>query len=137
RVERPILAGDVETGLVFMRMDEGLDTGGVYACASTAIGSKETAGELHARLTDLGTRLLVEHLPRVLETKPIPQHGEATYAEKLSVCEFHIDGSRPADELARVVRAGNPRPGAWMVIRGRRVKVWSALAEQGVGSQVA
>src|SRR5262249_12745587 len=78
---RAIRAGDLETGVCFMRIDEGLDTGGVYACASTAIGSKETAGELHARLTDLGTRLLVEHLPRVLETKPIPQHGEATYAE--------------------------------------------------------
>jgi len=132
-VERAILAGDLETGVCFMRIDEGLDTGGVYACASTAIGSKETAGELHARLTDLGTRLLVEHLPRVLETKPIPQHGEATYAEKLSVGEFHIDGSRPADELARVVRAGNPRPGAWMIVGGKRVKVWRARAEPGEG----
>ncbi|HMF03570.1 MAG TPA: methionyl-tRNA formyltransferase [Acidimicrobiia bacterium] len=132
-VERAILAGDLETGVCLMRIDEGLDTGGVYACASTAIGSKETAGELHVRLTDLGTRLLLEHLPRVLETEPIPQHGEATYAEKLSVDEFHIDGSRPADELVRVVRAGNPRPGAWMIVDGRRVKIWRARTEPGEG----
>jgi methionyl-tRNA formyltransferase len=132
-VERAILAGDLETGVCLMRIDEGLDTGGIYACASTAIGSKETAGELHARLTDLGTQLLVEHLPRVLETEPIPQHGEPTYAEKLSVEEFHVDGSRPADELARIVRAGNPRPGAWMIVDGKRVKVWRARAEPGEG----
>lgn len=132
-VERAILAGDLETGVCLMRIDEGLDTGGVYACTSTAIGSKETAGELHARLTDLGTQLLVEHLPRVLDTDPIPQHGEPTYAEKLSVEEFHIDGSRTADELARTVRAGNPRPGAWMIVDGKRVKVWRARAEPGEG----
>jgi methionyl-tRNA formyltransferase len=132
-VERAILAGDLETGVCLMRIDEGLDTGGIYACASTAIGSKETAGELRARLTDVGTRLLVEHLPRVLETEPIPQHGEATYAEKLSVDEFHIDGLRPADELARVVRAGNPRPGAWMTVDGKRIKVWRARTEPGEG----
>ena len=132
-VERAILAGDLETGVCLMRIDEGLDTGGVYACTSTAIGSKETAGELHARLTDLGTQLLVEHLPRVLDTDPIPQHGEPTYAEKLSVEEFHIDGSRTADELARIVRAGNPRPGAWMIVDGKRVKVWRARAEPGEG----
>jgi methionyl-tRNA formyltransferase len=130
-VERAILAGDLETGVSLMRIDEGLDTGGVYASASTAIGSKETAGELHARLTELGTRLLLEHLPRVLEVEPVPQHGEPTYAEKLTVDEFRIDGSRPAEELARVIRAGNPRPGAWMVADGRRVKVWRAWPEPG------
>jgi methionyl-tRNA formyltransferase len=132
-VERAILAGDLETGVCLMRIDEGLDTGGVYACASTAIGSKETAGELRSRLTDLGAGLLVEHLPRVLETEPIPQRGEPTYAEKLSVDEFHIDGRRPAEELARLVRAGNPRPGAWMIVDGKRVKVWRARAEPGEG----
>lgn len=132
-VERAILAGDLETGVCLMRIDEGLDTGGVYACASTAIGSRETAGELRTRLTDVGTQLLVEHLPRVLETEPVPQHGEPTYAEKLTVDEFHIDGSRPAGELARVVRAGNPRPGAWMIVDRKRVKIWRARAEPGEG----
>jgi methionyl-tRNA formyltransferase len=133
-VERAILAGDTDTGVCLMRIDEGLDTGGVYASASTSIGSDETAGELHARLTELGTHLLLEHLPRVPHTEPAPQEGEPTYAEKLTVDEFRIDPRRPAAELARLVRAGNPRPGAWMIVGGQRVKVWRARAEGGMGA---
>ncbi|HKF92487.1 MAG TPA: methionyl-tRNA formyltransferase [Acidimicrobiia bacterium] len=132
-VERAILAGDTETGVCLMRIEEGLDTGGIYASVSTPIAPEETAGELHERLTELGTRLLLEHLPLVPERGPVPQEGEPTYAEKLAVDEFRIDGSRPAVEVARVVRAGNPRPGAWMVVEGKRVKVWRALAEAGEG----
>jgi methionyl-tRNA formyltransferase len=132
-VERAILAGDIETGVCLMRIDEGLDTGGIYASVSTLIEPEETAGELHARLTVLGTRLLLEHLPLVPETERVPQEGEPTYAEKLTVDEFRIDGSRPAEELARVVRAGNPRPGAWMVVDGKRIKVWRARPEPGDG----
>jgi methionyl-tRNA formyltransferase len=125
-VERAILAGDTETGVCLMRIEEGLDTGGVYACASTPIDADETAGALHARLVHLGTHLLLEHLAAIPEMDPKPQQGKPTYAEKLSVEEFRLDPNRPAAELARVVRAGNPRPGAWMVVRGKRVKVWRA-----------
>ena len=132
-VERAILAGDSETGVCLMRIEEGLDTGGIYASVSTPIAPEETAGELHERLIELGTRLLLEHLPLVPERGPVPQAGDPTYAEKLAVDEFRIDGSRPAVEVARVVRAGNPRPGAWMVVEGKRVKVWRALAEAGEG----
>lgn len=132
-VERAILAGDTETGASLMRIEEGLDTGGIYASASTPIGPDETAGELRARLADLGTQLLLEHLPRLPETEPVPQQGEPSYAEKLNVDEFRIDPSRPADELTRLVRAGNPRPGAWMVVGGKRVKVWRAHAARGDG----
>jgi len=132
-VERAILAGDTETGVCLVRIEEGLDTGGIYASVSTPIAPEETAGELHERLTELGTRLLLEHLPLVPERGPVPQAGDPTYAEKLAVDEFRIDGSRPAVEVARVVRAGNPRPGAWMVVEGKRVKVWRALAEAGEG----
>jgi methionyl-tRNA formyltransferase len=132
-VERAILAGDTETGVCLMRIEEGLDTGGIYASVSTPIEPEETAGELHARLTALGTRLLLEHLPLVPETEPVSQEGEPTYAEKLAVDEFRIDGSRPAPEVARVVRAGNPRPGAWMIVDGKRVKVWRARPESGDG----
>jgi methionyl-tRNA formyltransferase len=132
-VERAILAGDTETGVCLMRIEEGLDTGGIYASVSTPIEPEETAGELHERLTALGTRLLLEYLPLVPETEPVPQEGEPTYAEKLTVDEFQIDGSRPATEVARVVRAGNPRPGAWMVVDGKRVKVWRARPDSGDG----
>jgi methionyl-tRNA formyltransferase len=132
-VERAILAGDTETGVCLMRIDEGLDTGGVYASASTPIGAGETAGELGARLVALGTDLLLEHLPRIPSIELVPQRGEPTYAEKLSVEEFRIDPRRQAAELARLVRAGNPRPGAWMVVDGKRFKVWRAQVDEGDG----
>ncbi len=133
-VERAILAGDDETGVCLMRIDEGLDTGGVYASVSTPVEQEETAGELHGRLTELGTRLLLDTLPRVPETEPVPQDGEPIYAEKLTVEEFRIDGTRPSIELHRVVRAGNPRPGAWMIVNGQRIKVWRAHLEGGHGT---
>jgi methionyl-tRNA formyltransferase len=132
-VERAILAGDSETGVCVMRIDSGLDTGPVFACERTAIDPDETAGELRGRLVELGTRLMVETLPRVPELEPQPQEGEPTYADKLMVDEFEIDWTRPADEIMQVVRAGNPRPGAWTTVGGARLKVWRAtLNEQGV-----
>lgn len=128
-VERAILAGDTETGVCVMQLEEGLDTGPVYASRGVAIGSDETAGELRARLVAAGTELLVATVPAVPTTTPTPQRGEATYAEKLDVDEFRLDWSRPAEELARVVRAGNPRPGAWTLAGGKRLKVWRAHAD--------
>lgn len=130
-VERAILAGDAETGVCLMQLDEGLDTGPVYDCVRTAIGADETAGELRARLVDLGAALLVERLPGVGRVLPTPQVGAATHAAKLEVAEFRLDPRRPASELARLVRAGNPRPGAWATIGGRRMKVLRAHAAGG------
>ena len=125
-VERAILAGDSETGVAVMAIERGLDTGPVYAMEAVPIGADETAGELRARLVERGTGLMVETLPRVPDTDPVPQEGEATYAEKLTVDEFRLDWSRPGEELARIVRAGNPRPGAWATADGKRLKVWRA-----------
>jgi len=130
-VERAILDGDTETGVCVMQIDAGLDTGPVYATAVTPIAATETAGELRERLVELGTQLLVETLPRVPTTEPVAQHGDAVYAEKLTVDEFRLDAARPASELARVVRAGNPRPGAWLVVDGSRVKVLRAHVVDG------
>ena len=125
-VERAILAGDTETGVDLMRIEAGLDTGPVFARARVPIGPDETAGELHARLVEAGTALLRTHLDEIPDAEPEPQVGEATYADKLEVEEFRLDPERAAHELALVVRAGNPRPGAWFVAGGRRVKVWRA-----------
>jgi methionyl-tRNA formyltransferase len=133
-VERAILAGDSETGVCVMELEEGLDTGPVYACARTAIGDDETAGELRARLVALGTTVLVDTLPDVGVRAPEPQVGEPTYAQKLSVDEFRLDPARPASVLAQVVRAGNPRPGAWLAVDGRRLKVLRAHPVAGTGA---
>ncbi|MGZ6973388.1 MAG: methionyl-tRNA formyltransferase [Acidimicrobiia bacterium] len=123
-VERAILAGDAETGVDIMAIEAGLDTGPVFASARTAIDPGETAGELHARLVELGTGLLLRTLPDISTTSPVPQEGEPTYAEKLTVDEFELDPAAPAADLARLVRAGNPRPGAWILVDGKRLKVW-------------
>jgi len=128
-VERAMLAGDAETGVCVMRLDAGLDTGPVYACERTAIRAEETAGELRARLVELGTELLVATLPEVGRRDPEAQVGEPTHAAKLEVDEFRLDPTRRAEELARLVRAGNPRPGAWGTVDGRRLKVLRAHPE--------
>ncbi|MBV8950019.1 MAG: methionyl-tRNA formyltransferase [Actinobacteria bacterium] len=133
-VERAMLAGDEQTGVCLMRIEAGLDTGPVFACRSTPIGAEETAGELRARLVDLGAALLLQELPGIPGREPVPQSGEPTYAEKLTVDEFRIDPARPAAELDRVVRAGNPRPGAWLMVDGERVKVWRAHVEPSGGT---
>ena len=122
-VERAILAGDAETGVCVMALDEGMDTGPVYRHLATPIGEHETAGELRARLVELGTPLLVETVALLPDLEPIPQVGEATHAAKLEVAQFRLDWTRSAAELDRVVRAGNPRPGAWTELDGQRIKV--------------
>ncbi len=123
-VERAILAQDPETGVCIMALDAGLDTGPVYARESCPIAGHETAGELRARLATLGTQLLVTTLPAIPTTTPSPQAGTPTYADKLTVEEFELDWEQSAVDLARVVRAGNPRPGAWTTDHGGRLKIW-------------
>ncbi len=136
-VERALLAGDTETGVCLMQLEAGLDTGPVYSTARVAIGGDETAGELRGRLVEIGTQLLIDHLPAIGAVEPVPQAGEPTYADKLTVEEFELDPQRPAAALARLVRAGNPRPGAWMRVAGRRVKVWRAHPERVAASDAA
>jgi len=133
-VERAMLAGDAETGVCVMQLEAGLDTGPVYARRALTIGPDETAGDLRARLVELGTALLLETLPNLSAATPEPQHGEETYASRLTVEEFELDWAQPAAGLARVVRAGNPRPGAWTTVDGKRCKIWRArVVEHGEG----
>jgi methionyl-tRNA formyltransferase len=128
-VERAILAGDDETGVCVMALDEGMDTGPVYRRVATPIDGHESAGELRARLVELGTPLLVETVDLLPDLEPTPQTGDATHAAKLEVDEFRLDWARPAVELDRVVRAGNPRPGAWTEADGQRLKVLRAAPD--------
>jgi len=130
-VERAILAGDEETGVSLMRIGEGLDDGPVHAMRRTPIGADETAGEVIDRLTELSCSLLVAELPHVLDREPTPQTGEATYADKITTEEFRLRWAEPARALHRLIRAGNPRPGAWTEHAGQRLKVWRARLEPG------
>ena len=125
-VERAILAGDDTTGVCLMALEEGLDTGPVYDRREVGIGEEETAGELRSRLVKLGARMVVDALRDGLP-EPRPQEGEPTYAAKLEPAEHHLDWSRPAVELARVVRLGQ----AWTTFRGRRLKVLRARTAGG------
>jgi methionyl-tRNA formyltransferase len=127
-VERAILAGDTETGVCIMALEAGLDTGPVFARMATPIGLQENAGELATRLVTIGTELLVTTLPTIPSRRPEPQTGTATYAEKLTAEEFELDWALSASQLARFVRAGNPKPGAWTRDHGKRLKVWRARA---------
>lgn len=120
-VERAILAGDPETGVCLMALEEGLDTGPVYSRVVTPIGPEETAAELRQRLGRLGDELLLGVLATGLP-EPQPQAGEPLYAAKLKPEELRLDFSRPAVELHRVVRVGR----AWTTFRGRRLLVLAA-----------
>ena len=120
-VERAILAGDAETGVCLMELEEGLDTGPVYARATTPIGEEETADELRRRLGDLGTKLLLRSLSTGLGT-PVPQAGEPTYAAKVEPAELHLDFSLPAEVVNRTVRVGR----SWSTFRAKRVLVLKA-----------
>ena len=128
-IQAAILAGDAETGISLMKMDEGLDTGPVYAREAIPIGADETAGQLHDRLAALGGRLLVRHLAGILDGRavpePQPQRG-ATVAGKLRKQEALLDWREPAVQLARRVRAFNPVPGARFQAAGEAVKCWMA-----------
>ena len=130
-VERAILAGDAETGVCLMGLEEGLDTGPVFRREAVTIGEDETADELRARLVEIGTRRLVEALAEGLGEGE-PQAGEPTYAAKLENDELHLDWSLPAEELERVVRVG----GAWTTRKSRRLKVLRACAHRVTGGGV-
>ena len=131
-VERAILAGDDRTGVDLMVVEEGLDTGAVYARRELGIGPDETADELRARLVDAGTDLLVTTLSAGLPT-PQPQVGEPTYAAKIAPEELQIDWTRPAHAIHRLVRLG----GAWTTHDGRRLKIWrTAVPPLGGGPEV-
>lgn len=126
-VERAILAGDTATGVCLMQLEEGLDTGPVYACRTVPIESTTTARALRQQLVEVGTELLVAELRAGFDV-PRPQIGEATNAAKVRSEELQIDWTKPPTEVDRLVRLG----GAWTMLHGRRLKINAAdLVEPG------
>jgi len=133
-IQRAIMAGDVETGVMVMRMEEGLDTGPVLMSERVAIGRK-TYGELHDELSHLGADLMARALA-ALERGSIeanPQIGEPTYAKKISKDEARIDWTKSAREIDCLIRGLSPFPGAWCEANGERLKVLYAEPVDGHG----
>lgn len=125
-VERAILAGDVETGVCVMRVDEGLDTGDVYARSTVAIPPTATAEWLRGRLVEVGSQLLADTVAGGLPT-PEPQRGEIVVAAKIRPDDLRLSTTMDTTTLDRIVRVG----GAWTTFRGRRVKILEAVTEPG------
>ena len=133
-IAHAILAGDDETGVTLMEGTAGLDEGPILAQERTPIGEAESAGDLTRRLAVLGAGLLERELPRYIagELSGSPQDASlATAAPKLTSREGELDFAKPADELARRVRALTPEPGAWTTFRGDRLVVAGATVSGG------
>lgn len=131
-VERAILAGDDHTGVSVMKLDEGLDTGPVIAVREVDIDDQDTGGTLTARLAHVGADLLIDSLEDYVAGRrtPAPQiSGAATTAPILRTAEAQLHGGLSAEEADRMVRAFNPRPGAWLTIKGERLKVYAAALD--------
>jgi len=134
-IQRAIIAGDSETGVVVMRMEEGLDTGPVFSEERTPVGRK-TFGQLHDELSELGAGLMVRTLA-ALERGVVTGHSQhnvgATYAKKISNEESRIDWTRPAIENDRLIRGLSPHPGAWCLYRNERLKILDCDIIAGAG----
>lgn len=119
-----ILNGEETTGVTIMRLNAKMDEGDILATAETAIRPGETAGELGARLSELGAGLLGDVLDRLDEIRPVPQDdAAATYAPKLRKEDGRIDWTLEAAAISRRVRAFTPRPSAFTCFRGRHLIV--------------
>lgn len=128
-VQRAIEAGDAESGIAIMQMDKGLDTGAVWSEARVTITNTMNSAELFSALEEIGSKLLIETLPTILEgqSKPTPQPEEGiTYAEKLTKEEARIHWEESAELIDRKVRAFNPVPSAHTTLNDQLFKVWEA-----------
>jgi methionyl-tRNA formyltransferase len=132
-IQRAILAGDKETGITLMQIDEGLDTGPMLLRYREEIDGK-TAGELTDALAQLGSSALHFYLaePNRYPPQPQPEEG-ATYASKIDKSEAQLDFRCDAHTVERQVRAFNPVPGAWFEFMGERIKIWEAEVIPGSG----
>jgi methionyl-tRNA formyltransferase len=128
-IQRAVMAGDAETGVMVMRMEEGLDTGPVLMAERVAVGRK-TSGDLAAELSRLGADLIVRAMGALergaVTPQPQPAQG-VTYAKKISKDEARIDWSKSAGEIDCLIRGLAPVPGAYTEVKGERLKVLYAL----------
>jgi len=136
-IHRAVMAGDKETGVMAMKMEEGLDTGPIAMAERVAIGADMTTGELHDTLAPLGARLMLVALGALergsLQLTPQPADG-ATYATKIDKSETRIDWGKPWNQVHDHCRGLSPFPGAWFELAGNRVKVLRTTKGEGSGA---
>lgn len=128
-IHRAIEAGDAETGVTIMQMEEGLDTGPMLLIERLPIGPQDSTGVLHDKLAAMGARMIVKVMQKmehgIVEAVPQPEAG-VTYAAKISKEEAALDFSQSAREIGRKIRAFNPFPGAHGDVNGVTIKLWGA-----------
>ncbi len=130
-IQRALWAGDKQTGVTIMQMDEGLDTGDILSIETLPIEANDTSASLYQKLAELGPRALVKSIENFVSLKPIQQDNEqATYAAKLSKQEAYLDWTMPSEQLERNIRAFNPWPVAWFSRNEKPIKVWQATIEK-------
>ena len=136
-INRAIMAGDTESGVTIMKMNEGLDTGAIAMVERTPIGADITAGDLHDALSRLGADLMLRALAAAergsLTLTPQPDKG-VTYAEKISKNETRVDWSKPWKQVHDHIRGLSPFPGAWFEIDGARIKALRSTKGEGSGA---
>lgn len=139
-IQRAIMAGDLETGVDLMRMEEGLDTGPVGLRRTAPIGAQDTAGDIAHRLSELAADVAAEGL-RALEQGTLTfreQQGEASYAQKITKREAEIDWSRSSTEVRNHIHGLSPAPGAFSILstggRKERIKLYRAASVPGQGA---
>jgi methionyl-tRNA formyltransferase len=133
-IQAAIRDGFLETGITIMRMVPELDAGPILLQARTPIAADETFGELELRLSELGALALVEALTllAVGQTSERPQdHGAATYAAKIDRAMARVPWQRDCGSIARLIRAYDPKPGAYTTLRGAEVKLFGATECEG------
>ena len=133
-IHRAVMAGDAQTGVCIMQMEAGLDTGPVLLCDTQDILATDTTGVLHDRLSQLGSKLIVQSLTQLGALVPKAQSDVGvTYAAKIDKAEAAIDWTRPAAEVDRQIRGLSPFPGAWFTHQDTRIKVLMSEMSQGQG----
>jgi methionyl-tRNA formyltransferase len=137
-IQRALLAGDRETGISIMAVDEGLDAGPIIARCPLPIGERETAGSLHDKLAQVGARAIVAALWQLQREGQLPAQAQpaagVTYAAKIDRSEARIDWRQSADAIDRRIRAFNPTPGAQTTLAGETVKLWEAVPTAASGA---
>lgn len=137
-IQRAILAGDKETGITIMQMDQGLDTGAMLLKKTCPIETRDTAQTLHDKLTQLGALAIkeaIEKLDQGLLKEALQDSTQATYAAKLVKSEALLDWSQSDEHILNAIRAYNPVPGAHTQLNGTMIKIWQASKTHGCSGE--